>query len=175
MKKQPLQKILILALFFLNISPSFAQDILNRDEIEKYLKAIVLYHDGNTKTINHNLIKAVELIEKIPNIDWSFIDPLKEYFTYLTDYGSNRYFIKPSGTYGTELLALDQSVWIVRRYCQDFQLIELDPKNNFDFAEYLAYLSSDELRRNHIHSAFFMLVIWNRFLKLKRNLSYVAN
>jgi len=115
--------------------------------IEKYLKAIVLYHDGNTKTINHNLIKAVELIEKIPNIDWSFIDPLKEYFTYLTDYGSNRYFIKPSGTYGTELLALDQSVWIVRRYCQDFQLIELDPKNNFDFAEYLAYLSSDELRK----------------------------
>ncbi|HPF46028.1 MAG: hypothetical protein KDF58_09975 [Alphaproteobacteria bacterium] len=40
MKKQPLQKILILALFFLNISPSFAQDILNRDEIEKYLKAM---------------------------------------------------------------------------------------------------------------------------------------
>jgi hypothetical protein len=64
--------------------------------IEKYIKAILLFHDYSTKNIGHDLKKGIELIIQIPDINWDFDDNFNDFVKeYLKDYGKNRCFESP--------------------------------------------------------------------------------
>lgn len=116
--------------------------------LEKYLKSIILYHDGNTKNLGHDLNKAVRKVEQIQDIQWDFSKSIKDFFVYLTNCGSDRYFTLPRGTKGEELLQLDEAVWTVRRYCQDFQwLKDSDAKDGGKrFDSYIRLIQSQDCR-----------------------------
>lgn len=85
--------------------------------IEKYLKAVLLYNRFNTKHIGHELTVAFDEVLKIPDIDFDFPDDIRPFIEYLNTYGVNRYFEYPYHLNGEECLALDRTVWFIRRYC----------------------------------------------------------
>jgi len=111
--------------------------------IEKYLKAILLYFDKSTKQINHNLCKALSMVESIPDIEWNFTN-YREFIDYLTRFGQDRYFIKPKGTTGKELQKLDETVWNIRKYCQDLRFLA---SNMPDFNEYMIFINSLDCKK----------------------------
>ena len=117
--------------------------------LEKYLKAIMLYHDRDTRKIGHDLEKALRRVESIPDIRWNFSDETKKFFCYLTTYGSDRYFSQQTHMKGLERLQLDEEVWSVRRYCQDFETLkqQAQKKQDDSFAEHVRYIQSEECRR----------------------------
>jgi len=101
--------------------------------IEKYLKSMALYHDINVKNNGHNLKQLFQKINKkveFKSIDIYFPKKIPEIFPKseefvefldrLTDLGMNRYCSKSWYTHGDELIKLDASVFIIRRYCQPF-------------------------------------------------------
>ena len=115
--------------------------------IEKYLKAILLYYERSTKSISHDLTKALELVEDIPDIKSDFSDKLKEYVEYFSFYGNNRYFEFSKQTEGYELLKLDYSVWSIRRYCQDLSFLKEYGKEKKDhFTGYINWLRSEKCK-----------------------------
>jgi len=93
--------------------------------IEKYLKTIILIYNGNTKDIKHDLIKGLNRVESITDINWDFDDDIRKFLEYLTIYGGDRYFTFPWGTKGNELFILDYSVWKIRRYCKDLYWMKI--------------------------------------------------
>ncbi len=117
--------------------------------IEKYLKAIILYNDGNTQQINHDLSKGLNTVKKIGEIDWDFDDSIRQFLEYMTSTGGDRYFSQPRGTAGDELLKLDNAVWTIRRYCQDFTSLKKNKglRNNLDFGEYINFLQSEDCQK----------------------------
>lgn len=88
--------------------------------IEKYLKSIILFYDGDTRNLGHDLIKSLDRVETIKEINWDFDANIRKFLEYLTIYGSDRYFSFPRFTEGNELILLDYSIWNIRRYCEDF-------------------------------------------------------
>lgn len=88
--------------------------------IEKYLKAIILYHDGNTLRLGHDIVAALQTAESIKPLDMHISVRAKSFVAYLNGRGENRYFSYPLSTDGNELLHLDHTVWQIRRYCDDY-------------------------------------------------------
>lgn len=117
--------------------------------VEKYLKTIVLIHDGNTKDLSHDLPEGLTRVESIPDIDWDFDDKIRGFLDYLTIYGGDRYFTHPRGIQGEELLQLDYVVWKIRRYCQDLQWLkkQQEEKGGDRYDKYIQWLQSSECLR----------------------------
>jgi len=90
--------------------------------IEKYLKAIILFDDGDTRRLNHNIVKALKQAEGIERLGMKVSDRAKEFIVYLGGQGENRYFTWPRYVKGKELFQLDHTVWQIRRYCTDYFL-----------------------------------------------------
>ncbi|MBN2416242.1 HEPN domain-containing protein [bacterium] len=111
--------------------------------IEKYLKAILLYFDVDTRTIRHDLEKAIAKVELIDGINWDFTDDHKEFISYLTRYGNDRYFMLSKGMDGRELWRLDDCVWNIRKFCFDIPYFK---ENNNNFEKRLEYITSDECK-----------------------------
>ena len=88
--------------------------------IEKYLKAILLFHDEDTRDIKHDLNKALLCAEKISKLGIVIPQEPRDFIQYLGTYGKDRYFTHPTFTKGWELFLLDRTVWYLRRYCDDF-------------------------------------------------------
>lgn len=118
--------------------------------LEKYLKGILLFYDKNTKDLSHDLVKAINRIETIPDIKWDFEDGIKEFLEYLTHYGNNRYFTYPRILHGYELYKLDFAVWYIRRYCEDMTWRkDWSKKKKADYYNsHIDYLQSEELKSN---------------------------
>ena len=93
---------------------------LGLQAVEKYLKAIILFNDGDTRNINHDIEKALEQAEKIERLGMTISDRSKRFIQYLNGQGGNRYFTWPRFVKGKELCHLDHTVWQLRRYCDDF-------------------------------------------------------
>lgn len=114
--------------------------------IEKYLKAIVLYHDGDTRCFRHDIVKAFAAAESIKPLDMQISPRAKLFVEYLNARGGNRYFNCPLSTNGNELLHLDHTVWQIRRYCDDYFF----PHDHPVFLEHskarLAYVHNDALK-----------------------------
>lgn len=99
--------------------------------IEKYLKAIGLFHQIDIKNQGHDLkslFKNINKAIKFGCIDhyWPkctdeiifFDEDFEKFLSRLTVLGINRYVSYSWVTYGDELVKLDASVAIIRRYCK---------------------------------------------------------
>jgi hypothetical protein len=103
---------------------------------EKYLKATLLFNEKSARydPAKHNPAKAqnreyghdvrwlFEVVRRdIPDLrldqapDW-----LPKFLSYLVEFGDNRYLSKATYATGDELRYLDETVWILRRVCQNF-------------------------------------------------------
>lgn len=85
--------------------------------VEKYLKAILLYNDTSAKSLGHDLVKALKRVESIPDLEFSLPADAREFVEYLNNYGADRYLSYPTHVPYNALIALDKTVWYIRRYC----------------------------------------------------------
>jgi HEPN domain-containing protein len=108
--------------------------------LEKYLKAIILFHDGDTRKIGHNLTEATNRINALQCNPFEVEPATMKFFEYLTQYGGDRYLMRPRGTLGDELLKLDDAVWSVRRFCEDMTVLKESNSKQYD--GYVKYLTS---------------------------------
>jgi hypothetical protein len=91
--------------------------------VEKELKVILLLNDQSAKGLLHNIEKALEKVEAIPNLDLYLHKDVRRFITYLNRYGQNRYLERGFYLLGTELMLLDKTFWFIRRYCQNFRAV----------------------------------------------------
>lgn len=129
--------------------------------IEKYLKAILLYHGKDTKNIRHNLKIAVKIVKTIPLIEWKFPDRMLNFISYLNDYGNNRYLEKPQHTVGNELFNLDYTVWSIRKYCFNKSIMNIykDDLNQ--------YLNNEYYKKNPMKFKYLFKGHLEKILRLK--------
>ncbi|MCB4792792.1 MAG: HEPN domain-containing protein [Elusimicrobia bacterium] len=90
---------------------------LSLQAIEKYIKAILLYNEQETKSIGHDISKAYDKMKSLKEFSFDIPKDVESFISYLNRYGLDRYFEKPYFLYGEELLSLDRTVWFIRRYC----------------------------------------------------------
>lgn len=86
--------------------------------VEKYLKAILLYSRIDTRSLSHDLGKALRLVVKKAPFPVDLMPGSPPFIERLNALGHDRYFERPFSTEGNELLNLDWTVWDIRRYCQ---------------------------------------------------------
>lgn len=91
---------------------------MGQQAIEKYLKAIILYNGESTKSVGHNLIKALNKIRNINGLELDISESVLNFIEYLNNQGVNRYIEKNHYAFGNEILKLDRAVWEIRRYCK---------------------------------------------------------
>ena len=90
-------------------------------------KAIILYNDGNTRRLGHDIESALQAAEAIKPLGMHISARARSFVSYLNGRGANRYFSYPISTDGNELLHLDHTVWQIRRYCDDYFFPHEDP------------------------------------------------
>ena len=88
--------------------------------IEKYLKAILLFHDRPVKKIGHEPTILLEEVKKIPRFEMAFSEITDSCCAFLEREGVNRYFSQAHRMEGDQLHALDRSVFEIRRLCDDY-------------------------------------------------------
>ncbi len=86
--------------------------------LEKYLKAILLYNRVSTKGIRHDLVEGLDRVKQIADLGFSLpSSDTEDFIEYISVYGADRYFSHPTHLIENALLALDKTVWYIRRYC----------------------------------------------------------
>ena len=86
--------------------------------VEKYLKAILLYHRMSTKGLGHNISRALDKVHSIPVLTFKVPVSVERFVLRLNAQGIDRYFERPINTEGLGLLELDNAVWELRKYCR---------------------------------------------------------
>lgn len=71
--------------------------------IEKYLKAILLYNSVSSKRIRHDLIKALNRVQSIADLEFSVPSEIETFIQYISDYGADRYLSHSTYLEGSEL------------------------------------------------------------------------
>lgn len=112
--------------------------------IEKYLKAILLYHDESTLNLGHDLEKSIGKVLKLNTIPLNIDADSKHLIETLSSIGRDRYFTFPRKVIGGELFTLDTAVSNIRRYCQDFEFLDLYKPRGIKYSseEYIQEISS---------------------------------
>lgn len=96
--------------------------------LEKYFKAILLFNGLSARKehiatkgndFGHNLTRLLEAIKQISDLSVEYPEWLPKFIEYMTKFGFNRYLTSSTYIIGDELLKLDESVWTIRRYCQN--------------------------------------------------------
>lgn len=95
--------------------------------IEKYLKAILLYHRITTKGLGHNIARALDRVRSIRALNFTVPARTEKFIQRLGARGSDRYFQQPVLTDELGLLELDDAVWQLRKYCRAVR-VECDTK-----------------------------------------------
>lgn len=86
--------------------------------IEKYLKAVLLYHRASTKGLGHDLSTALGRVRGVRDLSFEIPGDVTRFIERLGAQGINRYFEHPINTDGLGLLELDKAVWHLRKYCR---------------------------------------------------------
>lgn len=89
----------------------------SQQALEKYLKAILLYHRIKATGVKHDLRTALKLTSKLP-FEVELSDRSKKFVEHIASVGEFRYLEVPYHIYGHVLIDLDLTVWELRRYCQ---------------------------------------------------------
>lgn len=114
---------------------------LSLQAVEKYLKAILLFHRENTKRFGHDVVKCYERVCAISNL--VFPADIHLFITYIGEEGGNRYAEYPMALKEDALIGLDRTVWHLRRHC--YQVL----RARHEFTTYVASLGSDPLEYRH--------------------------
>lgn len=85
--------------------------------IEKYLKAIFLYHRVSVNTIGHDLTALIEKLSELP-FAMQLSDASIKFILHIDATGMNRYLERPYFTHGAKLMELDRCIWEIRRFCR---------------------------------------------------------
>ena len=90
--------------------------------LEKYLKAILLFHTISIKTgYGHNIENLLNAVENIDIINLRLPEGTKEFIKYINFFGQNRYFETEAVLDAFALDNLDSTVWFIRRQCYDMR------------------------------------------------------
>ncbi len=94
--------------------------------IEKYLKAILLFHaiPKPRKPYGHNIDKILNTVKDRVNFDLRLPEESESFINYINYFGKNRYFEDLVCLEEYALYNLDQTVWYVRRYCYNMKAYE---------------------------------------------------
>jgi HEPN domain-containing protein len=120
----------------------------SQQAVEKYLKGILLFHDENTIGLSHNLNTAFKKAQQIEALGLTITQPCIEFMDYLNSQGPNRYFVVPRSTPGKELLSLDDLVWQLRRFCDDYFFPHDDARLVMRSERRLAFVTSERCVQN---------------------------
>ena len=116
--------------------------------IEKYLKAILLFHDKSTLRISHKIVRALNDVRGVERLGFAITEKAEEFIRALEEYGPDRYFELPRSVAGDELSRLDSVVWQVRRFCDDFFYPHEEPAfRKMDQAR-LQYVQGEKIQLN---------------------------
>jgi len=88
--------------------------------LEKYLKAILLFHDQPVTKFGHDPCKLLEHVKKLPRFKEAFSETTESSCEFFQHEGNNRYFSKLHQIQGDKLTTLDQTVFETRRICDDY-------------------------------------------------------
>jgi HEPN domain-containing protein len=114
---------------------------LSLQAVEKYLKAMLLFHRKNTKPFGHDVVAAFSEVRGIPGV--TFPADIEVFIDYVNDEGPNRYSEYPSTLREDSLIGLDRTVWHLRRYCYPI------PRVSKAFADRVAAFGSNPLEYRH--------------------------
>lgn len=118
---------------------------LSLQAVEKYLKAILLFNCRPTKEYGHDAAGALRDAKSLPKICLRIPGRTERFVQFVTKCGKNRYLDDTSSIDGEALYELDETVWHIRRFCQDFLLMPGDSER---------YEAIDsEIRLRHAHQA----------------------
>jgi len=90
---------------------------LAQQAAEKYLKALLLYNGRSAKRFRHSVVPAYDEVLRIHDIPFEFPASTRNFMQYLDDRAS-RYFEYSFYVTTKTLVALDRTVWFLRRYCE---------------------------------------------------------
>jgi hypothetical protein len=89
----------------------------SQQAVEKYLKCILLLNRIKAPKVFHDLGKALGKIEGSGKVSLNLTAPTRQFIEYLDDCGRFRYQEISTVAFGQSLVALDRTVWELRRYC----------------------------------------------------------
>lgn len=112
--------------------------------LEKYLKAILLFHDQPAK-FGHEPSKLLEQVKKLPRFKEAFSETTESSCEFFQHEGNNRYFSKLHQIQGDKLMALDQTVFEIRRLCDDYNFPHQSQKLRDDEQKQLDFVLSDKI------------------------------
>jgi len=85
--------------------------------IEKYFKAMFLYHRVCVNWISHDLSALIDRIPELPfEVDLTEIS--MHFISHIDAFGMNRYLERPYFIDGPKLIELDRCIWEIRRFCR---------------------------------------------------------
>lgn len=114
---------------------------LSLQAVEKYLKAILLFHRKNTRDYSHDVVRAFRDVKTIPGL--VFPADIDVFVTYINEEGPNRYAEYPSTLRDDALIGLDRTVWHLRRFCYPI------PRASRAFTDRVAALGTNPLDYRH--------------------------
>lgn len=94
--------------------------------VEKYLKAILLFNEKSVREFSHQLNPLFSEVESLGFVCTDLPPRCREFITVqLANYGFNRYLENPSVLMSKPiepaLIVLDETVWSLRRFCQNLR------------------------------------------------------
>lgn len=106
--------------YFMGLAEQFLW--MGSQAIEKYLKAMALYHQVSVKKISHDLKSLFETVEDSTDIEL-IVDKQEKILVDKLNRGVDRYFCKEKRVDFNDLLLLDSLIFKIRWYCQNPALI----------------------------------------------------
>jgi HEPN domain-containing protein len=116
--------------------------------MEKYLKAILLFSDIDTRDVGHNIAKALNKARTIKPLGFAITEQAEAFIRIVGDYGPDRYFELPRTAKGDELYRLDRAVWEVRRFCANYFYPHDNPLTRKIEQAKLQYVQSEKIHLN---------------------------
>ena len=89
----------------------------SQQAVEKYLKCILPSNRIPARQVRHNLSKAFQAVNTSGKLTLDLTARSQEFIDYLDTYGRCRYLEVSFWSEGRKIVALDQAVWELRRFC----------------------------------------------------------
>jgi hypothetical protein len=141
--------------------------------LEKYFKAILLFHRLSSKEIGHKLNKALEKVELIDELAFDIPKDVRGFIDYVNEYGTNRYLEHSTMLHDDALKLLDRSVWHVRQFCHSWNefVPEVTERDRHKFYIRGGFIE-EAIRNKHPSSEY---LIWHNFYYGRRRTDRIKN